>query len=450
MKTLLTRIEFMAIFSKLSPAQVLVIGFLLIILIGTGLLLLPISTHQHVSLSVVDAFFTATSALCVTGLSVVSLPETFTLFGQLVILGLIQLGGLGIMTITTLAAMVLGRKIGIRDRLFMKEGLNQLSLQGLVVLVRRIIRFSLLIQFTLATYLSIVLFPEHGFRAIYLGIWHAVSAFCNAGFDLFGNSSLSGFSTQPITLALIGFTIVLGGLGFSVLHEIYTLRSWKKLSEHAKLVLSSSLILIVLGTGMFLGSPVASDSNSNGFSVNSVAQAFFLSISSRTAGFSTFDLSSLSDKQMMGMMFLMFVGGSPASVSGGIKTTTIAIVILAVIAYIRSDRTLRLFDREVHDDTIRKAFSVFVLSLVFVVTVAFALSSIEKAPFQALFFESISAFATVGLSLGITPNLEDSSKIILSVTMFVGRVGLTSLMISLVRPAPARFISKPKARLIVG
>lgn len=439
-------------FDKMSPAQILALTFLGLIVVGTILLMLPWASTTT-RLTLVDALFTATSAVCVTGLVVVDTGTHFTPFGQTVIMVLIQFGGLGLMTMATMMAIILGKRITFRDRLIIQEALNQFTLEGMVRLTRYVVLTTVTLQGIAAAILFTRFQPLFGTtRGLWFSVFHSVSAFCNAGFDLFGGfQSLEAF-TSDITVNLVMlFLIITGGIGFSVIADIYTRRSLRGLSLHTKLVLRVTMLLIVIPAiliALLEWDNVLSNYNTTGKVLGSV----FAAVTPRTAGFNTVPTAALRSATTLLIMVLMFIGASPASTGGGIKTTTFAMIVLAVIAAIRGQGDITIGDRRIPSHIAAKSMAVAVISLSLVLITAFVLLISENASFVDIIFESVSAFGTVGLSRGITTTLSTIGRLAITVTMFVGRVGPMTLVLALsAKPDPgAGSVRYPEGKIIVG
>ncbi len=426
-------------FDKLSlkPAQAVLISFLAISLIGTFLLMLPLSTIDGEGISFIDALFMSTSATCVTGLATVSLADQFTIFGQLVILGLIQIGGLGYMTLASSLTIMLGRSIGMKDKLLMQDLLDLNSQEGLSDMIVDIIKYTFFIELWGGVILSAGFFFLEDYElanAIYQGIFHSVSAFCNAGFSLY-NNSLVNFVSNPIINFTVMTLIVLGGVGFVVLRELKDLVGQKKkvlhLSLHSKIVLSTTIILIVSGTlliffGEFLHAL-------DGYSLWDKFQiALFQSITLRTAGFNTIDLGQLHSYTLYAMMLFMFIGASPGSTGGGIKTTTLAILYQSIRSTLRGDRDVKIFNRTIPADVIVRVTALTFISIVIVTVSIFLLMKVEtRQTLISIMFEVVSASGTVGLSLGITSFLSSLGKFAIIIVMLIGRIGPLTLVLAL-------------------
>ncbi len=446
--------------NKLQPTQIMVLGFATIILIGALLLNLPIATQSGESIGLLDALFTATSAVCVTGLIVVDTATYWSMFGQVVIIGLIQIGGLGFMTATTLFALLIKKKINLRERLLIQESLNQGDLSGLVKLTRYVIIMTFTVEGIGALLLSTVFIPQFGLsRGIWYSIFHAISAFCNAGFDLMGSvsgpfSSLTAYVNNFTLTMTISALIILGGIGFPVMLDIIKMRKFSKFNLHSKIALITTAILISIGmVFMFVvefNNPATLGSLDFG---GKLLAAFFQSVTARTAGFNTIDLSLMHQASIFIMIILMFIGASPASTGGGIKTTTLATLILAVRSFVYDKSDIEVFGRRVENSTVRKSLGIFVLGITIVVLGTLIISLSE--PHFSLVdvgFEVVSAIATVGLSIGGSPSLSIIGKIFIMIFMFMGRVGsLTILMaISSKGMKKNQTIRYPEGKIIVG
>lgn len=437
---------------SLDPYQITAISFLSIIILGTFLLMLPVSSQKGQWLPFIDALFTATSAVCVTGLAVVDIGNYFSLFGQTVIITLIQCGGIGLMTFATLIIVPFGSKINFRERSMLRESLNQTSNQGIIRLVIAIVKMSFAIEFIAGTILAFKFHPEYGVKGIYFGYWHAISAFCNAGFDLFGDfKGLTGYAgdfTVSMTMALL---IIAGGLGFSVIIETYRKKHFHALSMHSKLVLTTTLILLLLGTFTIYTLEQHNPATMQNISPDGkLLRSFFLTTSSRTAGFNNIDIDALNNETLFFIILSMFIGASPGSTGGGIKTATFAIIVCSVASLLKGKRDTVVFERRIEGKNIHKAFVVAGLSGVIISAGIFALTIIETKPFLPLLFETVSAFSTTGLSTGITPSLLPGSKLTLSLLMFAGRVGPLTIALALTHREQECLIRYPEEDVPVG
>lgn len=440
---------------QLNPAQILVLGFALIIIFGAIILSTPFVTNTGESIGIINALFTATSAVCVTGLVVVDTGTFWNLGGQIVILVLIQIGGLGIMTMTTSVALIMGRKITLRSRLIMQEALNKFTIQGVVKLTIFIIITTFIIEGIGAFLLSLKFIPLFGTaKGIFYGIFHSVSAFCNAGFDIIGTGkSFTQFTENASVNFIIMLLIVTGGLGFSVIIDIAKVRNYKKLTLHSKIVISMTVILLLAGFLIFFILEFSNPETLGPLSFKGkLTGAMFQSVTTRTAGFNTIPLDKMREGSKLLTILLMFIGGSPGSTAGGMKTTTVALVVLVIISVIRNRDDVEFSKRRISRVTISRALTVLGIGASIGFTVPFLLTITEKGvDFMVLLFESISALGTVGLSLGYTSSLSPLGKIIILSTMFAGRVGgLTIVMALAKRKQNKALIRYPESKVSVG
>lgn len=441
---------------RLAPAQIVILSFSAIIVIGTVLLSLPISAAEGKSISLIDAFFTATSATCVTGLSTLSLADNFSFIGQLIVLILLQIGGLGYMTLHSSMMILLGKSFKIKNKILMQDLLDISSVSDLISMIVNIIRYTLVIELIGAVVLSIA-FSFEGYEigeSIYYGFFHSISAFCNAGFSLF-NNSLEGFATNPFISLTISTLIILGGLGFIVLKELELVVTRKKkivnLSVHSKVVISTSFVITALvALYIFFTEYLHAFSSYTLFDQFQVA--LFQSITTRTAGFNTISLNALYPHTLYLICLIMFIGASPGSTGGGIKTTTFAILFQSVKATLRGRDRVEFFDRLVPNHIVVRAIAIIVISLIMVSFFILLMMRIEPDhDFLAVFFEVVSAFATVGLSLGITPYLTGMGKIVIILLMFVGRIGPLTLALAIGKQrAEDDSVEYPTGRLLIG
>ena len=408
----------------LNPPRALALGFLGLIIMGGLLLNLPVASADGNSIGFIDAIFTSASAVCVTGLIVVNTAEHWSIFGQAVILILIQIGGLGIMTMATIVALILGKKISLKERLIIKEQMNQDTLSGMVRLMLYVIIMTFGIELIGAILLSFKFIPEFGAaKGLWFSVFHAVSAFCNAGFDITG-SSFVAYNDSPLTILTLSILVMLGGAGFAVVMDVARNRSWQKFSVHTKLVLSLSTALLVLGTLVFLfleySNPATLGPMTSG---QKLLSAFFASVVPRTAGFNSIDTGALNESSAFFTIMLMFIGGSPGSTAGGIKTATFGVVLMATISIIRGEKDVEMYEKRISPETIFKALAIVTVGMGLIILISFLLTITENKIFLDLLFEATSAFATVGLTRGITPELTDIGKLIIMGTMYAGRVG---------------------------
>ncbi len=443
---------------KLHPAQILMGSFLLIILVGTGLLMLPRSVAPGNHISFLDALFTATSATCVTGLIVVDTGSFFSPLGQAIILFLIQVGGLGIMTFSSFFALLLRRNISLRESAMLGNMLN-VEYQGLI---REILLYTVLFTVGFEVIGAVVLFIgflQQSFgvgEAVYAAAFHSISAFCNAGFSIFSDS-LTQFTGNYWVLGTVMTLIVLGGLGFPVLMNLSGFRlqpmgapkKLHRLTVQTRVVLVVSGILIVLGTLAYL--TIEWNATLAGLSpIEKTVNALFQSITTRTAGFNTRDIGQIQIPTVLIFVALMFIGASPGSTGGGIKTTTISVLFARVWTVIRGQEHTHIFHKKIGDGVVNRAIVVFLASLSFVMLAIFLLTLSEQQSFVDIVFEVVSAFGTVGLSRGITPELTPFGKAVIIVAMFLGRLGVLTISVALAGPVKPAHFDYPRENIMVG
>ena len=420
----------------LKPAQLLVITFVMTILIGTFLLTMPLSTKSGQGLDFVDALFTATSATCVTGLAVKDTGTFFSLFGQIVILVLIQVGALGIMTFSVTLFMAAGKKLSNKQAMAMQDVLDQDSMAGILELVGFIAKMTIFLELLGAIFLYVGFEPYISApgQRLYVSLFHSISAFCNAGFSLFSDSLMS-YAKDPLINITISLLIICGGIGFIVVKDINDKYVKRKrpmslgLKLHTKIVVAMTAILLLAGTVLFY---VAENNHIlKGMNVkDKVLISFFQSATARTAGFNSVDIGALGNASIFMLIILMFVGASSGSTGGGIKTTTFWILIKAFFGNLRNKEHLNSFNRKIPDSTVGKAIAVFILSLALVIVFMYLLSITEHTTFRDLIFEVVSAFGTVGLSCGITAKLSVPGKFLITILMFLGRVGPLTIILA--------------------
>ena len=446
--------------NKMEPARIMVMGFAMVILMGGLLLNLPIATQSGESIGLLDALFTATSAVCVTGLVVVDTATYWSHFGQLVIITLIQIGGLGFMTITTMFALITKKRINLRERLLIQESLNQIDLSGLVKLTRYIILITFLIEGIGAVLLSTIFIPQFGLgRGIWYSIFHAISAFCNAGFDLMGSvsgqfSSLTSYVNNVTITLTISALIVLGGIGFPVMLDVIKHKKLSKLNLHSKVVIFTTMMLIIVGTVIIFFTEFNNPDTIGTLKLDGkILASIFQSVTVRTAGFNTVDLALLHQGSIFVMIILMFIGASPASTGGGIKTTTLATLILTVKSFIFEKADIEVFERRIGISTVRKSLGIFFIAISVVVLGTLLISLGEpKFTLVEAGFEVVSAFATVGSSIGGTPSLGILGKSLIMLFMFMGRVGSLTIFMALVSKGTKKnqLVRYPEGKIIVG
>lgn len=436
----------------LSPPQWMILGFAGIILAGAILLALPIASADGRSVGFLDALFTATSAVCVTGLVVIDTASSYSMFGEIVIMLLIQLGGLGFMTFGVIIAILLGKRLGMKERLLIQESTKAATVQGLVRLSLGIFFIALLFELAGAAVLSLRLIDEMSpGLAIYYGIFHSISSFNNAGFALWPDS-LARYAGDPAVNATIALLFIAGGIGFTVLMDIYKQRRWKALSLNSKISLLSAAGLLVGGFAVVFGLELL---NPALYATTTLSErtwiALFQSAAPRTAGFQTVDLTQLMTATQFFIIFLMFIGASSGSTGGGIKTNTFVVLVLAMYSSVRGRENVHIFGRRIAYEIVLRALSVIIISLGVVLLVAFVLTITEPSqPFIALLFEATSAFATVGLSLNVTPELSPAGKLVIVATMFVGRLGPLTLAFALAQKRRESGIGYAEEKVLIG
>ncbi|MGM9660544.1 MAG: TrkH family potassium uptake protein [Faecousia sp.] len=435
---------------RLTSSQIILFGFASVILVGTLALMLPISSRSGTVTPLLDCLFTSTSAVCVTGLIVYDTATHWSAFGQAVILLLIQIGGMGVVTVAVAITMASGRRISLMQRSTMQDAISAPQVGGIVRFTGFILKGIFLFELLGALALMTVFIPEYGAKGIWLAVFHAISAFCNAGFDLMGTqtpfSSLTAYADNPVVNTTVMLLIVIGGIGFLTWQDIR--RNGIHLQRYrmqSKVILTVSGILIVLPALYFFFFE---------FSQLPLSQRFwgslFQSVTPRTAGFNTLDLTQLSETGQMLICLLMITGGSPGSTAGGMKTTTLAVLVSCAIAVFRKRENGRFFGRRIADETVKNAVTVFLLYLALFLAGGMIISRVENLPLITCLFESASAVGTVGLTLGITPGLGSISKTILILLMFFGRVGGLTLIFATL-PATKNTLSKlPLEKITVG
>ena len=440
---------------KINEGQVLAFGFLVVILIGAGLLRLPIASRDHVPIPWINAIFTASSATCVTGLVVYDTYTQFTVFGQTVILLMIQIGGLGFMTVATMFSMFMGRKIGLMERGLMKESIGTLQVGGIVRILKHVLIGTAMIEGLGALMLSIRFIPDMGFATgVYYGIFHSISAFCNAGFDIMGRfgpySSLVPYQGDVLVNIVVMTLILIGGLGFVVWEDLYVKRfRFSRMNLHTKAVLVFTAVLILGGAVLFFvfernhtlqGMPLGTR----------IMASFFQAITPRTAGFNTVNIADLSGGGKLLTMLLMAIGGSPGSTAGGLKTTTVLVLVLAVFSYVRSQEDVNYMGRRLEAGITRKAFTIATVYLMTAIIAVLLIVGMQPFVMEDAAFEVVSAISTVGLTVGITPSLNTPAKIIISLLVYLGRVGAISVLMAFAHSHTGLNTKKPIDRVIVG
>jgi trk system potassium uptake protein len=418
---------------KLSPPQFLATLFLFLIFIGTCLLKLPVAHEQ--SLSWIDAFFIATSASTVTGLATVDPGSTFTIFGEVVILFLIQIGGLGVMSFASLVFIMMGRKISVKQRVLMQEALNQPSIGGVIRLVRNLFVFSISIQLLAVFFLSLRWVPELGAaKGIYYSVFHAISAYNNAGFALWSDG-LMGYVGDPVVNIVISFLFITGGIGFTVLVDLWVSRKWKNLSLHSKVMIYATFIINVLAILLVF---LFEFNNPKTLGMLSGTEKFWASyfqgVSPRTAGFNSIDMTAINPDTSLLMILLMFVGAGSTSTGGGVKLTTFVVILFTVAAFLKGKEDTVVMKRTIRNAVVYRALAITTISILFIFAALFVLTYVQKdVSFMVILFEVVSAFGTVGLTMGLTFDLTMIGKIVICAVMIFGKLGPLTLVFSLAK-----------------
>jgi potassium uptake TrkH family protein len=439
---------------NLHPGQVVAVAFALAIGVGTLLLSLPWAVTGERDSAPMDALFTATSAVCVTGLTVVDTSTYWSGFGQVVIMALIQVGGLGIMTLATLAALLLSHRLGLRSSLIVQTESKAMSRGDVGRVIVRVTRFSLITEFVIAVILTVQLMLRHDEplpQAVYHGVFHAVSSFNNAGFSTF-SQNLVPFAGDPVFLLTISVAVIIGGLGFPVVFEL--LRGWRRPRTWSVLTRVTVFItgaLLVIGTVVIGIAELTNPLTMKGYgAIDGGALAFFTAVQPRTAGFNAVDVGAMRPETLFFSDLLMFIGGGSAGTAGGIKVTTFGVLVYVVWSQARGETHVNVGRRRIPTATQRQAISLTLIAMGLLGIATFALLSLTRFPFEAVLFEAISAFATVGLSVGITPALPVDAQLVIVLLMFVGRVGPLTVASALALRQRQQRHSLPEERMIVG
>lgn len=443
--------------NQMSPPKFLALGFLTITLCGTLLLKLPLSSAYGTPTPLIDAFFTAVSAISVTGLAVVDTGTHWSGFGQIVMLILIQLGGLGFMTSATWIALMLNRRISLRERIILQEAMGQYQIQGIVDLIRRVLIYAFIIEGLGALLLTLRFWQEMPLStALHWGVFQSISIFNNAGFDLLGtmHGPFSGFvvyGTDPYLNIVNMALIFLGGIGFIVMFDVMEYPRCRKLSLHSKVVLTVTSVLIVVGAVLLLVLEFHNPKTMGPLSFpEKIMASFFQSITSRSGGVSTIDIGGLQQSSQFLLIMLMFIGAAPGSTGGGIKVTTFAVLLGAVITMVKGKQDVVLYRSRISQAVVYRAVTLTILSLLLLVGFSMFLSVTEASDFLAILFEAVSAFGTVGLSMGLTTELSGVGKVTVAMLMFLGRLGPLTLAYALNRKRYKDLYRHPEGRIIIG
>lgn len=436
-----------------KPPFILFVVYVLIVVIFAGILMLPISTTSGSVTNFTDAFFTSASAFCVTGLTVETTADYWSTFGQIMLLLEIQLGGLGIMTIASFIAMLTNQKLEGSQRKLVQEATNSLNMGDLADLVKFILKSSFIIESVGALLLAFSFVPQFGIcKGIWFAVFHSISAYCNAGFDLLSNTSLCEYSSNVLLLLTISALIVMGGIGFRVYDNVLKTRQFKKLRLHSKIVLASTAGLLLGGAFLFLIVEWNNPKTIGGVSLDKkILTSFFQSVTARTAGFASVDQRAITDASAFLTIILMFIGGSPAGTAGGIKTTTFITLLALIFSMLKNKDKIVIFKRRIPDELVKKAFAVFFISLLWCLIVSFLLMVFQKnIPPLDLIFETFSAFATVGLTRGVTPSLCIVSKFLISLTMLFGKVGVLGIAFAFAQKKRKVNYREAEEKIVIG
>ena len=425
---------------KFTTTQLILLSFLIAIVTGSLLLMLPISSATGQSVGYVDALFTATTAVCVTGLVTLPTVSSWSFFGQFILLILIQIGGLGIITIMSGLMISLHKKMGMKERILIQDAFNLNTMSGMIRFIKKVMLGTFIVEGIGAVLYMLVFVPEFGLRGVWISVFNSISAFCNAGIDVLSENSLMEYGTHPLVLSVTNSLIVLGGIGYvvwwdvlRVLKEFKTkkMRCFFGLTLHSKIALSMTAFLLVSGTVLFFIFEYSNPLTMMNYSLFDKVQAsFFQSVTTRTAGFATFPQENLTNASAFVSLLLMFIGGSPVGTAGGVKTVTIAVLIYAAFATIKNEEDVVLFDRTIAKKTISKSVAVVFVSFMIMCISTILLSSVTDAPMLDILYETVSATATVGLTRNLTSTLNLWGKLIVIVTMYFGRVGPISMIIA--------------------
>ncbi len=443
---------------SLSTTHIIMLSFLIAIIVGSLLLALPISSADGKSVSFIDALFTATTATCVTGLVTLPTVTTWSVFGQTVILILIQIGGLGIITIMSGIMIFLHKKMGLADRMLIQDAFNLNTLSGLIRFIKKVILGTFIVEGAGALLYMTVFVPEFGVKGIWISVFNSISAFCNAGIDIIAENSLCNYSTNPIINLVTSLLIILGGMGYIVWWDVIrvskmkTKKKFSRLTLHSKIAITSTAILIFAGALLFFIFEFNNPETIGDFSIfDKIQVSFFQSVTTRTAGFATVPQENLTNSSSVISLLLMFIGGSPVGTAGGVKTVTLVVIVASAISAIKGKNEVTLFSRNIKKEAVSKAVAVTGMSFFIMFTSTVLLSAVTNADVLTILYETVSATATVGLTKNLTSTLNLAGKIIIILTMYLGRVGPISLAIAFNRKNESpNIIKNPTEEISVG
>ncbi|WP_291255597.1 TrkH family potassium uptake protein [Fusobacterium sp.] len=438
---------------KLSPSRKLILGFLLAILIGTILLMMPFSLNEGESLSFISSLFTIVSAICVTGLTVVDTATVFSPIGTTIIIFFIQLGGLGVMTFSSILFLATGKKMTFHERELLKEERNADNSGEIADFIKKLLFIVFTIESIGAIILTMEFMDQMSFwKALYFGVFHSISAFCNAGFALFSNN-LEGFKSNVTVNLTIGYLITLGGIGFAVITSFVAVirNGIDRFNLTSKMAILISIMLTFGGMILFLLLEYSNPDTLGDLNfIQKILASYFQSVTLRTAGFNTIPLGNLRDATIFISCILMFIGASPGSTGGGIKTTTFGIIMFYVIGIVKKKENIEVFNRRIDWEILNRALAILVIGITYVAFIITCILVVESFPMEQVVFEVISAFGTVGLTLGITPHLSVFSKILIIITMFVGRLGPLTFALAIGESKNKAISKYPKENILVG
>lgn len=440
--------------TQLNGIQILIVGMIIINIVGAAILSSPISSKSGESTNFLDALFTSASAVCVNGLVINDTGTYWSTFGQIILIILSEIGGLGIMSFTIFISILLGKKITLKERLTFQSSMNTFNIQGLVKMIKYIMYVSFSVQFFGILLLSTQFVTEFGFKkGMFYSLFHSVSAFCNVGMDLFGDfNSLTQYYSNPVVIITISVLVIIGGLGFSVLIELHNYREIKKISVHTKMVIFISSILIIVGAiFIFILEYNNPKTLGNMNTFDKILNSIFSSITPRTAGFTTIATEEMTKGSKLITIILMFIGGSPGSTAGGLKTSTFGIIIFTIISVIRGREDTEAFGRKFSKEIVYKSFSLLIIGITLVICATMILLTTEYGEtFMSILYESTSAIGTAGLSVGVTQKLSRIGKIIIIIMMYIGRIGPLTLVLALTNNKKKTGIRYPEAKILIG
>ncbi len=426
---------------KLTAPQLILLAFFSLIIIGSLLLWLPISSADGRSVSFTDAFFTSATSVCVTGLVTLPTVSAWSVFGKIVILFLIQIGGLGVITVMAELMILVHRKIGIADRMLIQDSFNLNTMSGIVKFTKKVVFGTLAVESVGALLYMTVFVPDFGIKGVWYSVFNSVSAFCNAGIDIISENSLCGYALNPIINIVTCLLIILGGIGYIVWWDVVRvikkrtkqrIKLWSSLTLHSKIALFTTAVLIVTGTVCFYIFEYGNPETMKGLPVwDKILLSLFQSVTTRTAGFATVPQQNLTVPSSILSLLLMFIGGSPVGTAGGIKTVTFAVLAASAVSVIKNKNDVNMFGRRISISAVRKASAVAAVSFIIAFISSLLLSCVTSAPALDIFYETVSATATVGLSRNLTSSLNTAGKLIIAFTMYLGRVGPISLALAI-------------------